>query len=80
MNDEQVKKSFDKIAETLFAISKELQQLEKHTKFQMDSKAISDIALDLTWATENCSVIGLHQIGEALVDNMGTGISPELKK
>tara|TARA_Y100000114_G_C11644034_1_gene270750 strand:- start:342 stop:584 length:243 start_codon:yes stop_codon:yes gene_type:complete len=80
MNDEQVKKSFDKIAETLFAISKELQQLEKHTKFQMDSKAISDIVLDLTWATENCSVIGLHQIDEALEDNMGTGISPELKK
>ena len=80
MNDEQVKKSFDRIAENLFAISKELQQLEKYTKYQMDSKAISDIITDLTWATENCSVIGLHQIGKALEDNMGTGIIPELKK
>jgi len=26
---------------------------------------------DLTWATENCTVIGLHQIGEALNDTMG---------
>lgn len=80
MNDEQVKKSFDRIAENLHDMSKELLQLEKYTKYQMDSKAISDIITDLTWATENCSVIGSHQIGKALEDNMGTGISPELKK
>ena len=80
MNDREIKKSFDKISETLFSISNDLQQLEKYTKYQMDSKAISDIVTDLNWATENCRVIGLHQIDQALDDNMGTGIKPELKK
>ena len=80
MNDREIKKSFDKISETLFSISNDLQQLEKYTKYQMDSKAISDIVTDINWATENCTVIGLHQINQALDDNMGTGIKPELEK
>lgn len=48
-------------------------------KLQMDQKALSEIVSNLTWAAENSTVIGLHQIGEALDDNMGAGVANKEK-
>lgn len=36
-----------------------------------DIQAVKNIITDLVWAEENCTVIGLHQVGQALDDTMG---------
>ena len=59
----------------LMALSKELESLEPELSLEMDKKALAEIISNLHWAAESSTVIGLHQIGEALEDNMGTGIS-----
>lgn len=38
---------------------------------EIDRIAIRRIITDLSWAIENCTVVGKHQIGEALDDTMG---------
>ncbi|WP_287029707.1 hypothetical protein [Pseudomonas sp. UBA6310] len=65
---------FEKIASKLMALSKELESLEAEVSLEMDKKALAEIITNLHWAAENSTVIGLHQIGEALEDNMGTGV------
>ena len=51
----------------------ELQNLIPDLAFQCDKTAANSIITDLTWATENCSVMAKHQTGEALIDDMGMG-------
>lgn len=48
--------------------------LDDKLELLVDRIAISRIATDLAWAVENTSVVALHQIGEALEDNMGIDV------
>ena len=57
----------------LFAASRELEELLPNLALPADQRAAQSIVTDLHWATENCTVMGLHQVGEALDDNMGFG-------
>jgi hypothetical protein len=75
MTPQELKARFDALASKLWAARTELIELSEHLSRPDDKKASQSIATDLTWATENCSVIGSHQIGRALTDNMGTGES-----
>jgi len=79
MNKKEVKKRFDELAKQLWNIKKECCKLNEYFELEMDCKAMREIQTDLTWACENLSVLGLHQIDEALDDNMGTGINPKDK-
>jgi len=40
-------------------------------RFEVDRKAVKSILTDLAWANENCTVVGKHQVGEAMDDAMG---------
>jgi len=73
MGPEQLKHRFDEIRRSLWASRGELEQLLPFLASAVDQKAAMGIMTDLTWACENCTVIGLHQIGQALEDNMGCG-------
>lgn len=75
MKRNTIQVEFEKIASKLMALSKELKILEPEVSLEMDKKALAEIINNLHWAAENSTVIGLHQIGEALEDNMGTGIT-----
>jgi hypothetical protein len=75
MTPQELKARFDELAKRLFAISEEVEQLFPQLALKVDRKAAAAIVTDLHWATENCTVIGLHQIGEALSDTMGYGKS-----
>jgi len=77
MEPSDLKDRFDEIAARLWAARGELEQLYPALTRPDDQKALRDMLTDLTWACENCSVIGSHQVGEALGDNMGTGCWPE---
>ncbi len=72
--NKETKAKLDRVSDNLFQLSIELESIKSDLKYNMDKKAISDICRDLRWATENCTVVGLHQVGEALDDNMGTGL------
>ena len=50
---------------------KEVENLFPHLTSEVDKAAAKSIMTDLMWAMENTHIIGLHQIGEALEDNMG---------
>jgi hypothetical protein len=67
-----MKDELDKISDTLSDIIHRLYVviLPKLTR-KDDIQAVKNIITDLTWAEENCTVIGLHQIGQALDDTMG---------
>ena len=75
MKPEELKNKFDSLATNFMALSKELEELDSSLALAMDKKALSEIVTNLHWAAENSTVIGLHQIGEDLDDNMGTGLS-----
>lgn len=78
-----------KIHDDLMAVAAQLHktmvELDKTTMadlaLDVDRQAMQTIFTDLAWAIENCSVIALHQIGEAMDDMMGlprvSGISTE---
>jgi hypothetical protein len=68
MTAEQRKEKLDSLADRLFGLSKELEMLIPEFSGEVDQKAGRSIVTDLHWAVENCTVIGLHQIGEALDD------------
>ncbi len=70
----KLKEKFDDLANTFMELNQEVDKLLPELELQMDKQALSEIASNLTWAAENSTVIGLHQIGEALDDNMGTGV------
>jgi len=68
MNPNTTQEKFEKIASKLMALSKELESLASELSLEMDKKALAEIISNLHWGAENSTVIGLHQIGEALED------------
>ena len=70
MTPEEMKSRFDALASTLWAAVRELELLSAHLTTRIDQNAARSIISDLAWATENCTVLGLHQVGEALDDDM----------
>jgi hypothetical protein len=75
MKPERVKEKFNQLAQTLFNASKEIESLLPDLALEADKQTAQSIITDLRWATENCTVIGLHQIGNALNDAMAQGTS-----
>jgi len=75
MQNKNLKEKLDELSKQLWNIKKECCNLDKYLELEMDKKAIKTIQIDLTWACENLTVIGLHQIDDALDDNMGTGVN-----
>ncbi len=71
MKPEELKVTFDKISSDFMSLSKELEILETNLELKVDRSALAEIISNCHWAAENTTVIGLHQIGEALDDNMG---------
>ena len=73
MTPEELRSRLADLSGRLFAASRELEELFPNLTVSVDRRAAQAIITDLYWATENCTVMGLHQIGEALDDNMGFG-------
>jgi hypothetical protein len=73
MSPNELKTQFDEVAAELLATRTTLNQLRVWLSRADDQKALRGMIADLTWACENCTVIGLHQVGRALDHNMGTG-------
>jgi hypothetical protein len=71
MTPEQIKAKLDFLASSILATKAELNLLIPHIASESDKRIAESILTDLLWAAENFTVIGLHQIGEALDDNMG---------
>jgi hypothetical protein len=71
MTAEERKEKLDALSSRLFVISQEIESLIPELSPDADQKAARSIVTDLHWAVENCTVIGLHQIGKALDDTMG---------
>ncbi|WHI50168.1 hypothetical protein P3339_17200 [Microbulbifer sp. MLAF003] len=74
MEPKELKRKLDIVATSCMQLSRDLQSLDTQLSLNMDRKAIREIITNLHWAAENSTVIGFHQIGEALEDNMGTGL------
>lgn len=72
MNSNEIKARFDDVAKRLLIARVELQSLAPALSRPDDTEALKAIMTDLSWACENCTVIGLHQIDQALDDHMGT--------
>ena len=70
MEPEVLKRRFDAVAATLWLAREELERLSAHLTTRVDRNAAKSVLTDLAWACENCTVLGLHQIGESLDDNM----------
>lgn len=75
MTKHELETALDKLSKDLFFVSRELDILKAKLELNMDKKAMSEIITDIHWAEENLTVLGLHQIGEALDDNCGTGLN-----
>jgi hypothetical protein len=71
MSPEERRDTFDALADRLWAIHSELERLLPDLCLEVDRKALKLILTNLTWANENCIVIGKHQVGEAMRDSMG---------
>jgi hypothetical protein len=71
MTPEQRRDAFHRLATQLWAVHSELEQLLPGLRFDVDRKAVKSILTDLAWANENCTVVGKHQVGEAMDDAMG---------
>lgn len=71
MTAEKRKELLDSTAHELFEISKKIESLIPELVLDIVQNAARRIITDLLRAVENCTVIGLHQIGEALDDKMG---------
>ncbi len=69
--NKKLQKEFEKISYKLIDVLDKLEELESQLTLDCDKREISVIIGDLFWAVENCTVIGLHQIGQALDDKMG---------
>ena len=69
----ELKTKLETIGKTLWEARMELQSIARELVFQCDRAEAESIMTELTWATENCSVMAKHQIGKALNDNMGSG-------
>ncbi|HXG65230.1 MAG TPA: hypothetical protein VNO70_08985 [Blastocatellia bacterium] len=71
MTPEQIKAKLDFLASSVLATKAELDLLIPYIASESDKKIAESILIDLFWAAENLTVIGLRQIGKALDDNMG---------
>ena len=71
MTPQEQQKRFDDIAARLWAIRGELEQLLPDLRLAVDQKAIRLMLTRLAWDVENCTVVGKHQVGEAMNDAMG---------
>jgi hypothetical protein len=71
MNADETKARFDEVASRLWAVREDLHGLASELSRPDDKKALETIMTDLSWASESCTVIALHQIGQALDDHMG---------
>ena len=69
--DELLKQRLDKVAASLWDARNELEEIKDKHLTGIDKRACHRIIIDLAWAVENCTVLGLHQIGLALDDKMG---------
>lgn len=65
---QNLKLLFDDAAADAMALYRKLNQLYYLLEPGRDRVACQRIMTDLTWAAENCTVIGLHQIGKAMHD------------
>ena len=68
-----MKDKFDSLAQNCFETKKKLEELIPLLTSEVDLIAARRVATDLAWASENLSVLGKHQIGEALNDDFGVG-------
>ena len=73
MTPNEIKNKFDDIADRVMILSSELTELTALLQLSGDRKAVQSMITDLHWIAENCTVVGLHQVGEALDDDMGMG-------
>ncbi|WP_240223342.1 hypothetical protein [Rheinheimera hassiensis] len=73
MTPNEIKNKFDDIADRVMILSSELTELTALLQLSGDRKAVQAMITDLHWIAENCTVVGLHQVGEALDDDMGMG-------
>jgi len=71
MKPDETKARFDDAAKRLWAVREDLRALSPMLSRPDDKKALESIMTDLSWACENCTVMALHQIGQALDDKMG---------
>lgn len=67
----ELKKEFDDIADAAINSMKQLSILVLEVEEECDRRAIRTMLTDLAWIAENCTVCGLHQIGQAKEDRMG---------
>ncbi|CAN5902744.1 hypothetical protein BH24DEI2_BH24DEI2_29020 [soil metagenome] len=68
---ENLKRLFEDARDDAMRLYRKLSQLYDFLESDVDRTACQSILTDLMWAAENCTVIGLHQIGKKLDDNMG---------
>lgn len=71
MESKEIKEILDSVASELLRMSDDLEKVRPYLKSKLDKKVVSDIITDLHWGCENCTTVGLHQIGKALDDKMG---------
>ena len=64
------KDKLDKAATLIWQAKLLLDEVQSHLGSH-DAIIVKRTVTDLVWANENCTVMGLHQIGEALDDTMG---------
>lgn len=67
----EVKNRLDKLANVINDVYEELNGLKAYFEKDYDKEEIRNITTDLSWATENLTTLGLHQIGESLDDKFG---------
>ena len=65
-----MKSRFDALASALWAAVQEVEHLSARLTTRIDQNAARSVASSLAWACENCTVLGLHQVGAALGDHM----------
>lgn len=66
-----VKNKFDEASSLIWQAKCLISEAAEFLTDDNDKFHARRIQTDLVWAVENCTVIGLHQIGEALEDTMG---------
>ncbi|MGL6094772.1 MAG: hypothetical protein ACRC7O_03075 [Fimbriiglobus sp.] len=68
MSPEVLKQRFDAVAGTLWLGREELGRLSAQLVTGVGRNAAKSVLTDLLWASENCTVLGLHAIGKVLDD------------
>lgn len=67
---EEMKNKFDEFSLKIREIKKELSELKPKLTMP-DQLAVHQLAIELSWAIEKCTIIGLHQIGRELSNKLG---------